>query len=241
MESSDYKSFQISLSQKEKASFTILLVEPDAEDAEQLRGLFRELGYTAVTYARDHGSAYKLLEERNFSHVVFSARSTNVPVESFVRKLLADKEDAILIPSSYDPNLDNVFELLRMGCRGFLVLPPDQEDLESAMGVATKGEAMSKKILHAVDRNQAFSALMSATLDKLAQVQRDAEKYDVARKELPLVLAHFQTCVKLGKTFAEGGEEELQQKMFQFMEKIGNGSATRLGRARKRLADKRKE
>jgi DNA-binding NarL/FixJ family response regulator len=198
------------------------------------------MGYKSVTALSDHGSAYKLLEERNFSHVIFSARKTNVPVDSFVRKLLADNPESVLIPSSYDPNLDNVFDLLRIGCRGFLVLPPDETDLESAICVATKGEAISKNILHAVDRNTAFSALMSATLDKLAQAQKDAEKYEIARKELPLVMAHFQTCVKLGKTFAEGGEEELQAKMFQFMEKVGNGAATRLGRARRRIADKRR-
>lgn len=237
----DYESFGIELTAEDKEKLTILIVEPDEGDAEELQQIMRSSGYKSVRHVSDHAAAQRLLEDRSFSHVIFTARQTNIPVDAFVRRFLEDKPDAVLIPSSYEPSMDNVFDLLRAGCRGFLVMPPSSLDVDAALALATKGEALSKKILHAADRNQAFTALMSSTLDKVARAQRDAEKYEIARKELPMIIAHFQACVQLGKTFAEGGEDELQGKMLTYFERLSAGPASKIGRLRRRLQDRRSE
>lgn len=227
------------LSPDELSKVRLLLVEPDVDDGLVLKEMFLAAGVGAIALVNDHGAGLKLLLERRFSHVVFAAKESNVPVLSFVSQMLSDNPEAILIPSSYEPNVDKVFELLRRGCRGFLVLPCREADVLSALAVATRTESLSPEILNAVDRNAAFSALVSSTLDRLAEVTKAATKYESAKEELPDIILNFRSCLHLGRTFAEGGEEELQKAMFAYFEKISAGPATRLGRLRGRLAKKR--
>ncbi len=234
-----FNSKEIILNNQQRAAASLLVVDAEAAELEHLRSILQELAFKNISTTQDHASAIKLLQERSFTHILFSAKKTSVTAQDFVSQVLRSDSKTILVPCSYEPSIDNVFELLKSGCRGFLVLPTDSKDLDVALGIATNAEPFSKTILNAVDRNQAFSAMISQTLDRLAAVTKDAEKYEIARQELPMIIANFRACVNLSKAFAEGGEQELQKKMIAYFEKLSSGPATKLGKLRRRLSDDR--
>ena len=74
-----------------------------------------------------------------------------------------------------------------------------------------------------------------SSLDKAALLQRQAEQFETAKRELPRALNIFRRSADLAKTFAKGGEMALIEAMERFCIERSKGPASRLGRLRKRL------
>lgn len=89
---------------------------------------------------------------------------TNIPTKDFLARILEMDKSVIAIPSSNDPNIDEVFDLLVMGARGYLVKPFTVETVEIGLAMATKGEPMSEAVLNAKDCNEALVAIMMGSL-----------------------------------------------------------------------------
>ncbi|MCO6431787.1 MAG: hypothetical protein J5J00_13090 [Deltaproteobacteria bacterium] len=225
----------IAMSSADRSRACILIVESDSNDRNNMRIALKSLGYGGLSDAPNHAAALERMTQRKFTHIIFEAKRTNMPAKEFLHKVFEGDDTIIAIPSSYEPNVDDVFDLLIMGAKGYLVKPFTSETVEQAVAMATKGEPMSDAVLTAKDRNEALVAIMMASLDKAATILRQAQQFETARREIPRALVHLRRSAELAKTFAKGGESALMDALEKFCIERSKGPATKLGRLRKRL------
>ncbi len=223
------------ISDKERKGYSILVVEPEISTRATLRQALLSHGYGAVSDAPDHQQALAKMSDRKFTHVIFEAKRTNMPASEFLTKVLEMNDTTIAIPSSWDPNVDDVFNLLIIGARGYIVKPFSNEALDEGLVMATKGEPISESILYARNRNEALVSLILSSLDRLATTLRQAEQFETAKREVARRELGFKRAIDIGRTFAEGGVENLLETLIEVCVERGSGPASRLGRFRKRL------
>jgi DNA-binding NarL/FixJ family response regulator len=230
----------LSMSVHERARVILLIIEPDASERHNMRTTAKSLGYGGVSDAPNHAAAFDKLEQRKFTHVIFSAKKTNIEPKEFLDQLLKADEDITAIPSSFEPNIDDVFTLLIMGAKGYLVKPFTADAIDQAVIMATKGEPIADVVLQAKDRNEALVAIMMSSLDRAATTIRQAEQFETAKREIPKMILGMKRSAELAKTFAKNGSEGLLVALEKFCIERGQGPATRLGRLRKKLRTGRK-
>ncbi len=230
--------FEISLA--ERATTDFLIIEPDINEREKMRMALLNNNFMNMSHTNSHMQGLTTLLSRNFTHIIFSATDTNMPVKEFISKALNIAPDIIALPASFNPNADEVFELLQLGARGFLIKPFTTETLDMGVLMATKGDRLSDAVLQARDRNEAFSALIAANLDKLATALRQAKKFDTPDKEIQRLKNNLRNAMQVGKLFAKDGEEALALRMTEFFVELSGGPASNLGRLRRRLKKQRK-
>lgn len=228
----------LTMSPNERQNACVLIVEPDALERNNYRTCLKQLGYGGISDCPNHMAVFEKLEQRHFTHVIFSAKETNMPMPDFVEKIMESNSSIICIPASGEPDVDDVFDLLIKGARGYLVRPFTMDTLDDAIVSATKGDPISDAVLQAKDRNGALVAITMQTLDKAATTLRQAQQFETARREIPKALAQFRRSADLAQTFAKGGSEGLLQSLEEFCIERSKGPATRLGRLRKRLKNK---
>lgn len=230
---------EMQLTSRERGAASVLIIEPDSLERNNLKTALKNLGFGSFSDVPNHAAAFDKLTQRKFTHVVFDAKSTNMPVKAFLAKLLEEEKGVVAIPCSYEPKVDDVFEMIIMGARGFLVKPFTTDSVDQAIVNATKGEPIHDAVLNAKDRNEALVAIMMAGLDKAATVLRQASQFETARRELPRSLLQFRNSTDLARTFAQDGDEGLLVALEKFCIERSKGPATRLGRLRKRLKNQR--
>jgi len=229
------------LTDAERKNASILVVEPEASLRNSLRQMLIRLGYGTVSDASDHVQALKKIEERRFSHVIFEAKRTSMPANDFLTKVIELDSSVVSIATSWEPNVDDVFGLLIIGARGFIVKPFTEESVDESIIMASKGEPISDAILYAKDRNEALASLIMTQLDKLATTLRQSVHFETARREIPRRTAGLRRTMDIGRTFARGGPEKLLESLVDFCLERSDGPATRLGRLRKRLVGRKSQ
>ncbi|MCB0329213.1 MAG: response regulator [Bdellovibrionales bacterium] len=235
------KDGELTLTPKERGAATVLIVETDRNERQNMRSTLKTLGFGGVTDVPNHASALEKIRERPVTHIVFDAKKTNMPPSDFVSQVLDLDPNIIMIPSSFEPSVDDVFDLLCLGARGYLVKPFTVDTVDAAIIGATKGEPIAESVKQAKDRNEALVAIMMSSLDKCATVMRQAKQFETAEREVPKARRGFQVAADLAATFAKGGEDGLIEALQKFCIERSKGPATRLGRLRKRLKTNRKE
>ena len=228
--------FSLTMTPSERGKATILIVESDALERSNIRGALKSLGFQNLSEAPTHMAALEKFNERKFSHVIFEAKKTNMPTKDFLQKVFEYDSEIVAIPASAEPNVDDVFELLIIGARGYLVKPFTVDNVDQAVIQASKGEPIAEAVLQAKDRNEALVAIMISSLDKTATLLRQAQQFETAKRELPKSMAMMRRSSELAKTFAKGGDVGLLEALERFCIERSKGPATRLGRLRKRLS-----
>lgn len=226
----------LGLSTLERARASILVVESDPNDRNLMRSVLKSLGIGSFTDVPNHATAIEKFQERKITHIIFDARKTNIPTKDFLARILEMDSSVIAIPSSNDPNIDEVFDLLVMGARGYLVKPFTVETVEIGLAMATKGEPMAEAVLTAKDRNEALVAIMMGSLDKAATILRQATQFETARRDIPKAFSALKRSAELAKTFCKGGDMGLLSALEKFCLERSQGPATKLGRLRKKLS-----
>lgn len=227
------------LSDAERACVSILLVEPDPHERNLLRNTLRSLGFSVVSDSPNHLAALEKFEGRKFSHIIFDAKKGNYPIKDWFTQVLEIAPNIIGIPTSANPNVDDVFDLLLLGAKGYLVKPFTRETVDLSVIMATKGEPIPDIVKQARDRNEALVAIIMSSLDRLATVYRQSKQFETAERELPRAMEALRRSSDLAVTFAKGGEEGLMDALERFCVEKSRGPATRLGRLRKRLSTTR--
>lgn len=228
--------FFLSMTPSERGKVTFLIVESDALERSNLRSALKSLGFQNLSEAPTHLAALEKFNERKFTHIIFEAKKTNMPTKEFLTKVFEMAPEAVAIPTSNEPNVDDVFELLIVGARGYLVKPFTVDSVDQAVIQATKGEPIAEAVLQAKDRNEALVAIMISSLDKTATLLRQAQQFETAKRELPKSMAMMRRSSELAKTFAKGGDAGLLEALERLCIERSKGPATRLGRLRKRLS-----
>ena len=229
---------EFTLSHDERKQSSVLIVEPDANTRNNMRLTIKSLGYGNISDAVSHGQALDRLKERAYTFVLFDAQKSNVPPVDFLAQLLKQDQHTTAIPMSGSPRVDDVFNLLVIGAKGFLVKPFTVNSVDESIIWAHKGEPIAEVVLNAKDRNQALVAVMMAALDSVSTLMRQAREFDTAKRELPKAYRRFKRSAELAKTFCKGSDENLIDAISEFCIMRGEGPATRLGRLRQRLKKK---
>jgi two-component system chemotaxis response regulator CheY len=227
------------LTQAERAVANILVVEPEPSDRNLMRTMLKGLGYPGVAESPNHLASLDKFEGRKFTHIIFDAKKGNCPMKEWFSQIMDIAPHIIAIPTSSNPSVDDVFELLLLGAKGYLVKPFTRDTLDLSVTLATKGEPIPDIVKQARDRNEALVALMMSSLDRLATVQRQAKQFETALRELPRAQAALRRASDLAVMFAKGGEDGLVHALERFCIEKSRGPATRLGRLRKRLSSTR--
>lgn len=225
----------LAMTPKERAAASILIVESDTLERNNMRQALRSLGFGMISDSPNHAAALEKLDERRFTHLIFEAKKTNMPANEFLTKVFQGYPEIVAIPSSYEPSVDDVFDLLIMGAKGYLVKPFTVDAVDQAVLAATKGDPIADVVLQAKDRNEALIAICMASLDKVATLIRQSYQFDTAKREVPRAMLHFYRSADLAKTFAKGGSDGLLDALEKFCIERSKGPATKLGRLRKRI------
>ncbi|MBX7137462.1 MAG: hypothetical protein K1X83_05710 [Oligoflexia bacterium] len=224
---------------RERQSATILVVETDSSTRNRLRQTLTSLDFGQVVDAPNHTTALTRIEERPFSHIIFEARRTSMQVKEFLTKALQIDSRIIAIPTSYEPTVDEVFDLLIMGARGYLVKPFTTHSVDEAIIWSTKGDPISDSILFAKTRNEALAALVMNSLGRLSTIMKQSQTFETARRELPKRQAALKRAMEIARMFAQGGEDALLASLIDFAAARAEEPATRLGKVRRRLDNTR--
>ena len=225
---------------KERKLCSFLIVEDDRDIRDQLKKALRALGFESIYLAGDHLAAIKVLESRNFTHTIFCTKETNMPAHEYLTKVFTYDPGVIAVACSANPHVDDVFELLRIGALGFLMKPFTAETVEITVLMATRGQPLSDAILNARDRNEAFSAIIAANLDKVATARRQRRRLgDMLIDNTQQSAIDLRACTELARTFAKGGEDSLLERLVDFLIELSKGRASRLGRLRQKLSQRR--
>jgi DNA-binding NarL/FixJ family response regulator len=227
------------MSSMERARAQILVVESDGMARNSLKQTLATLGYMAIYDAPNHAMALQKLAERPISHIIFEAKKTNMPAADFLTAVLSCDEKIVALPSSHEPSVDDVFGLLMLGARGYICKPYTPDAVDDAISMATKGEPLSEAILFAKDRNEALVSLVMTALDKLAVTMKQSRQFETAERELTQRVLQYRRATEIAKTFAQGGKPKLLESLIEFCLERGEGPASRLGRIRKRLGERK--
>lgn len=225
--------------QQEAANCAVLIVEPDLSERNLLRDTMSELGFSVIAQASNHRSSLDKFEGRKFTHIIFDATKDKYPIQEWFSEIIDIAPEITAIPTSANPKTDDVFELLVLGARGYLVKPFTRETVQAAISLATKGDPIPDIVKSAKDRNEALVAMMMSSLDRLATVQRQARQFQTAQRELAKAEASLRQASELAHIFAKDGEDGLLEALERFCVNKCRGPATRLGRLRKRLSKTR--
>lgn len=228
------KELEFTSGDRDRAEF--LLIEPDIQLKASLKGSLMGLGFTRITDSPDHYAGLEKIQRRPITHVLFDAKESNMKAAEFLAHALEQDEKIIALPLSFEPTLDDVFDLLVLGARGYIVKPFTPESLDAALLWATKGEPLSPAILFAKDRNHALASFALSSLDKVASLTAEARRHETAAYELPRARLQLDRALDVARTFAKGGPPELVTAMIDYCCERANGPATKLGRVRKRRA-----
>jgi DNA-binding NarL/FixJ family response regulator len=223
------------LTPAERNAAAILIVEADPNSRNNLRSTVKSLGYGTVSDVPSHGQALERMNERKFSHILFDAKKTNITPKEFLQQVLKGDKATVCIPTSNEPQLDDVFDLFVVGAKGFLCKPFTMETVDTAIVMASKGEPIAEAVLNAKDRNEALVALMMTALDRVATLLRQGQQFETALREVPRATRSFMRASDLAKTFCKGTHDDLLESIQSFCMDRSTGPATRLGRLRKRL------
>jgi len=227
------------MSMLERKNASVLIVDSDGTIRNNLRQGLVSIGFGTIIDAPNHAVALKKIEQRTFTHVIFEAKQTNMPARDFLMSALETDRGIIGIPVSYEPTIDEVFDLLVSGARGYIVKPFTTGSLDDSIVMATKGDPISDCILQAKDRNDALASLIMTTLDRLALVMRQALQFETARREVPKKAITFRRTVDIGRTFSKGGPSKLTEAIITFCMEHSNGPAPRLSGSVKKRAEQK--
>jgi DNA-binding NarL/FixJ family response regulator len=228
------------MSPQERSRASILLVEQDRIERQNLKSLIGNLGYSKLIDTAKHSLAIQRLGEPDnfFSHVIFDARPTDMNPTDFLREVLDIQPNLICIACSVNPNLDDVFQLLVSGARGFMLKPFTLDAIDTSIIVATKSEPLAPAVREAQDRNEALATIVLSAVDKAAELHKQARILPAAEKELGKAHQQMAEAMELARMFAKGEDLGLASSIEQYCIEKSKGPSTKLGMLRKRLRER---
>lgn len=216
--------------------YRALVVGSNKNLLHQLRSALKSIGFSRVDPYGTCSEALDRAKDSSTTHILFELEeNSEMSPVSFVEEVVKTNANATLVTISKDPGLDNVFDLLRSGARGFLIPPPTMESVESVFIAATKGPPISENILKAEDRNKAFTELVLNSLYRLATTMSLARQSETAANAVGRCYAQFEQAVNIARMFCEEGEDALRDRIVEQCIERATEQKTRLGEVRKAL------
>lgn len=227
-----------------RSASSILIVADSSQLNNQLRIALKTLGFARLTSAASHSVGLDRLKSysyaQKYSLVFYQARDSDMPALEFVESALDNDPDALIIAVSSQPQIDDVFNQLKFGARGFLAVPFTPASVEHVITHAQYGPPLSASVLNAPDRNTALVGCVLNHLYRLSVLKRQIREYPHVGRDMERFEFALNNAVDLALMFCEGGDESVLRELF--VEECiarANAAASRLGRTRQRLRKKR--
>jgi DNA-binding NarL/FixJ family response regulator len=219
---------------------TLVVAKQGGYNYLQIRTALNSMGISHTTYAASHVNAMDRLRSKNFQLIVFEAHPIDMPTVDFVRQAVELDPNAILIAVSAQPRIDDVFTLLKLGARGFVIPPFTADSFEQIVIRAAEGPPFSQSVLDAPDRNTALVGVVLNNFYRLTVRMRQSRKFKTAAQEVEHYKYSFSESIELAKLFCEGGDEALLlQRIQEECAARSEIASSRLGRMRQKLAKQR--
>lgn len=225
---------------KIRSQVSVLVIARNGNVSNQIRACLKNLGFSKLSAVGTHVGGLDRIKSRSFQLVIFDAVSTDMAASDFVREAIALDGKQVLIALSAQPQIDDVFGLLRAGSRGYVVSPFTIDSLEMVISRADEGPPFSEAVLQAPDRNAALVGLILNNLYRLSVLMRQAREYPTAVKEARRYQSALAESVDIAKMFCEKGDEMLlRDRIIEDCIGRANTAASRLGRTRQKLQRER--
>jgi DNA-binding NarL/FixJ family response regulator len=223
----------------DRSKSQVLVVINKGNVSTQVRQSLKSLGFTQVSVVNTHVAAIERAQERNFSHYIVDAKDTDMTAIDFIQKIMTMEREPVILAVSEEPRIDDVFSLLKVGARGFLVPPLNVEVIEQVLVQASKGPVLSEAVLNAPDRNAAFVAVVLNNLYRLAVSMRQSREFVTAERDVKFYNYALRESMEMAQLFCEGSDEDLREKIVDACINRAKDAASRLGRLRKKLSKTR--
>lgn len=223
------------LSDKERESASLLLVDGNNSERRSLRYLLGALGFNQITDVNSHTLALGHVIRDSYTYILFSTEETDMNPDDFVREACAASPKSRSLALAAQASLRDVFRMLRLGTRGFLIKPYTPNNVDYALLLAARCDPVTEAILSSDEPGGAFAAASASHLDKLAAALIKAREGKVSSAELQKLRYNLQESVHLGKTFSEGGVLGFQEALQEYFSDMAREQPTRLGQLRRRL------
>jgi DNA-binding NarL/FixJ family response regulator len=221
----------------------VMIVSEVGELIAQLRPTLASLGYAKVAVATHTNQALDKMKERRFNLVFFDSRKgTSVHAEEIIKQVVRANAEEYAIAVSTQPQVDDLFGLLKLGARGYLVTPFTPDSVDTVIERAFVAPPFCDAIFEAADRNSALAAGVINNLDRLAAVMRHAREFFSAKKDSLIYSAELHASADLAAMFCENHDHnKLREAYFELCLRRGDGPATRIGRLRVQLKKEKEE
>lgn len=223
----------------DRGRLPVLVVFASTTAVAQMKTVLNSLGFIKQTVAQTHVKALERIRQRNFHLVVFDAKGTDMPAMEFAKAAIGLDSNMLILPVSKEPGVDDVFGMLKIGAKGFIVDPFTADSVERELERAHHGPPLSMAVLEAKDRNAALVSMILHALYRLCHLMQLARRYQKAERDRDEQRQAFIDSVELANLFCDGGPEVLREAIVEACIKRANVAATRLGRTRRKLRTKR--
>ena len=235
-----------SFASRERAQTRFLLVDQDRYNRQSLKQCLLGLGYGSIAEVGEPTTALEKIEEHPYTHIVFEPLNSPIRVDNFIRIVSDLQPDTIILTLLSEPSVDDVFQMLAAGAKGFLVKPYSVSSIDEAIITASVVENIPDVILQADNHTEALTSLILVALDKLATIKRQARKFATAEHEIPKRRLALSRAIQLANQFLDCDtetfhniiielcseraipvDEETSKALLRLREKKGNSNRTR--------------
>lgn len=223
-----------------------MIVSRKGAIASQLRQVMMAAGFNDINVSNSFLGGLKEAKERDTQIILFDAETaigSEISSQQFVEYAKKLRKDMILIAVSQEPSGDNLFSLLQVGTKGFLIPPFTPAALEEAFEQIKEGNELSEDVLQAEDRDTAFAKMLADDLDRLAKNVRANERRS---EEASKAMDEFRRMVKMARFFSQLGDKVLFQRFYDHVEQLASkdeedddNPKTRLRKTREKLRQQR--
>jgi DNA-binding NtrC family response regulator len=235
MSSTEHRAGQ-SMRSKER----VLVINSFSDTNYRLREALMNLGWSRASFARTHHLGLKRITAEQFGIALFSGSRTDMDPVHFVDAASKADTSTILIALSSNPQVEDIFGILRSGARGVLRLPFALEGLEAVIMQAKQGPPLSKWVFSAPDRNAALAECVLADLHDLTVAMRQAREFDSAARDAAVLRFRLEQSMELATMFAEHtADASLFDRIRDGCIRRSETAASRLGRTRIALKKRR--
>lgn len=219
-------------------SFHVLVVCNEQILSNQLRQSLLRLGIRHIT-TPSHTVGVTEVKQTRFTHVFFDLYNADMPTVSFVEKILELDPDTTVIAVTLQPQIDDIFKLLRAGTRGFLVYPFSPETLEEVFITATSKIRVSEAIFHSDERNVPLAESVLNSLDRLCSAISTSRNKLGLRDHLDHMMSEFRESAELGARYSQGGHDAFLETIVDTCVNRANNGPRRLKKIREHLRQQR--
>ncbi|MDD2943249.1 MAG: hypothetical protein PHC51_09825 [bacterium] len=227
-----------SLSEEEKKSISVLVVDESAGERGVLRLALNNLGFTPVRDAGNFAQALEQLSAENYTHLLFSTKSGHEASLAFLRQSLELREAIIAIPVAKTAATNEVFNMIRFGARGYLLQPFSSDSLNRTFNIATKAEPVPELVNALQHSTKAFAQITANCLDKLVQALND-DKNKRSYEDILDLRRTMKQVALLGQSLSHLGYNDFVKHVNSSFMEISRKRRSRLGILRTKLEQER--